>query len=91
LKTSDLLNILKDKDTGGSSLDEWYLMVKKEIISTREVQIVNGKKQEIVKEGKLNAEEKILYKTMINDIKKNTNPLILLIKQFMRIFALYVF
>lgn len=91
LKTNDLLNVLKDKDNGGSSLDEWYLMVKKEIISTREVQIVNGKKQEIVKEGKLNSEEKILYKTMIKDIKQNTNAFMLLIKRFMRVFALYLF
>jgi len=91
LKTNDLLNVLKDKDNGGSSLDEWYLMVKKEIINTREVQIVNGKKQETIKEGKLNSEEKILYKTMIKDIKQNTNAFMLMIKKFMRIFALYLF
>lgn len=91
LKTNDLLNVLRDKDNGGSSLDEWYLMVKKEIINTREVQIVNGKKQETIKEGKLNSEEKILYKTMIKDIKQNTNSFMLIIKKFMRIFALYLF
>ncbi len=91
LSTKDLLDILKDKDTGGSSLDEWYFMVKKEVISTTETQIVNGKKQVTVKEGKLSAEEKVLYKTMVNDIKKNTNPFIIFIKKFMRFFALYIF
>ena len=46
-------------------------MVKKDVISKTETNIVDGKKQEIVKEGKLDAQEKVLYKTMVNDIKKN--------------------
>ena len=68
----DVMTILKDKDYSGSSLDEWYSMVKKDVISKTETRTVNGKKEETVKEGKLDPQEKILYKAMINDIKKNT-------------------
>ena len=73
------------------SLDEWYAMVKKDVISKTETQIVDGKKQEIVKEGKLDPQEKILYKTMINDIKKNTNSTRILIKRFVRWWARHIF
>ncbi|MGC8572084.1 MAG: AAA family ATPase [Candidatus Micrarchaeia archaeon] len=91
LTTKDIIAVLRDKDYGSSSLDEWYSMVKKDIISKVETQIVDGKKQEIVKEGKLDAEEKIIYKRMIKDIKKNTSPLGLFIKKFIRFWSLYIF
>ena len=87
----DMLKVLKDKDTSGSSLDEWYSMVKKDVISKTETQTVDGKKQEIVKEGKLDPQEKILYKAMVKDIKKNTSPMNIRIRRFMRWFALHVF
>jgi transitional endoplasmic reticulum ATPase len=91
LTTEDMLAIIADKDTGGSSLDEWYLMVKKDVISKTETQIVDGKKQEIVKEGKLDAEEKLLYKKMIKDIKANTGEFPILMKRFARWWALHIF
>ncbi len=91
LTMGDMLAVLKDKDYSGSSLDEWYLMVKKDVISKTETQIVDGKKQEIVKEGKLDAQEKILYKTMIKDIKRNTNGIRIRMKKAMRWFALHVY
>ena len=91
LNMKDMMAILKDKDISGSSLDEWYAMVKKDVISKTETQIVDGKKQEIVKEGKLDPQEKILYKVMIRDIKKNTSPTRIKIKKMIRWFALYVF
>ncbi len=91
LTMGDMLSVLKDKDTSGSSLDEWYLMVKKDVISKTETQIVDGKKQEIVKEGKLDAQEKILYKAMIRDIKKNTNSIRIAFKKGIRWFALHVY
>jgi SpoVK/Ycf46/Vps4 family AAA+-type ATPase len=91
LTMGDMLSVLKDKDYSGSSLDEWYLMVKKDVISKTETQIVDGKKQEIVKEGKLDAQEKILYKTMIRDIKHNTNNIRIEFKKFTRWFAIHVF
>jgi hypothetical protein len=87
----DVLSILKDKDYSGSSLDEWYSMVKKDVITKTETQMVDGKKQEIVKEGKLDPQEKILYKAMVNDIKKNTNSLRIRIKKMIRWFALNLF
>ncbi len=89
LTTSDILDVLKDKDFGGSSLDEWYAMVKKDIISKTETQIVDGKKQTIVKEGKLDPQEKILYKALIKDIKKNTSEWRILLKKIMRWWALH--
>ncbi len=87
----DFMAILKDPDTGGSSLDEWYNMVKKDVISKTETQIVDGKKQEIVKEGKLDAEEKVIYKRMVRDIKKNTAAFAVFRKKAQRWWALHVF
>ncbi len=91
LTMGDMITVLQDKDVNGSSLDEWYSMVKKDVISKTETQIVDGKKQEIVKEGKLDAEEKILYRSMIKDIKKNTSPLRVGWKRLVRWWGTYVF
>lgn len=91
LEMKDIMSVLKDKDFSGSSLDEWYQMVKKDVISKTETQMVDGKKQEIVKEGKLDAQEKILYKTMVNDIKKNTRGLNISIKRLIRWWGLHFF
>ena len=88
---NDMMRVLNDKDFGGSSLDEWYSMVKKDVISKTETNMVDGKKQEIVKEGKLDAQEKVIYKTMVKDIKKNTNTTSIRIKKLFRWWALNVF
>lgn len=84
----DFIAITKSR---ASSLDEWYAMVKKEVISKTETQIVEGKKTEIVKEGKLTPEEKARYKPMVKDIKKNINPFNVFIKKLMRFWAVYLF
>lgn len=91
LGMGDVLAVLKDKEMGGSSLDEWYNMVKKDVISKTETQMVDGKKQEIVKEGKLDAEEKVIYKTMVRDIKKNTSSFRITMKKLTRWWAVHVF
>ncbi len=91
LTTDDVLNVIRDKDYAGSSLDEWFQMVKKDVISKTETQIVDGKKQEIVKEGKLEPAEKILYKALVRDIKNNTSPITIFMKKFMRWWALHAF
>lgn len=85
---SDFVAIIKKKST---ALDEWYGMIKKDIISKTETQIVDGKKQEIVKEGKLSAEEKAKYKSLVKDVKKNSNAFQKFLKRFMRLFAIYLF
>ncbi|MEM3405025.1 MAG: hypothetical protein QXD17_01180, partial [Candidatus Micrarchaeaceae archaeon] len=87
IKMKDFLKMIK---VHGNTLDEWYAMVKKEIISKTEVQIVDGKRTEIVKEGKLTAEEKMRYKQMIKDVKKNISPLHIFVKKFVRFMALYI-
>lgn len=91
LTMGDMLTVLQDKDVNASSLDEWYNMVKKDVISKTETQIVDGKKQEIIKEGKLDAEEKVIYKAMVKDIKKNTSSIRIAWKKFVRWFATYIF
>jgi transitional endoplasmic reticulum ATPase len=84
----DFIAIIKKKS---SSLDEWYAMVKKDVISKTETQVVDGKKTETVKEGKLTPEEKARYKPMVKDIKKNVSPIHANIKKFMRFWATYLF
>ena len=64
---------------------------KKDVISKTETQTVNGKKQETVKEGKLDAQEKILYKAMVKDIKKNTKGFRITLRKFIRWWALHLF
>ena len=75
----------------GGTLDEWYAMVRKDVVSKRETQIVDGKKQEIVKEGKLSPEEKARYKPLIKDVKKNSAKWYLVIKKIIRKMAIYLF
>ncbi len=83
----DFLRMIK---THGNTLDEWYAMIKKQIISKTETQIVDGKKQTIVKEGKLSAEEKSKYKALIKDVKRNSNPIYSFIKKILRYLSLYL-
>ncbi len=87
IKMNDFLRMIK---IHGNTLDEWYAMIKKEIISKTEVQIVDGKRTEIVKEGKLSAEEKAKYKSMVKDVKKNSNQIRIGWKKLVRFFAIYV-
>ncbi|MCL4364792.1 MAG: AAA family ATPase [Candidatus Marsarchaeota archaeon] len=84
---NDFLKMIK---THGNTLDEWYGMVKKDIISKTETQIVDGKKQVIVKEGKLGPEEKQKYKALVKDVKRNSNAFYIFIKKLVRSFSLYV-
>jgi len=88
IKMHDFLKIIK---IHGSTLDEWYSMIRKEIISKTETQIVEGKKTEIVKEGKLTPEEKVKYKPLVKDVKRNVNPFFVFIKKLNRFIALYIF
>ncbi|MDE1827855.1 MAG: AAA family ATPase [Candidatus Micrarchaeota archaeon] len=83
----DFLGMIKHH---GGTLDEWYAMVRKDIVNKTETQIVDGKKQEIVKEGKLSPEEKSRYKPLVKDVKRNSSKMMLFLKKFMRTFALYV-
>ncbi|MGC8676178.1 MAG: AAA family ATPase [Candidatus Micrarchaeia archaeon] len=84
----DFLKMIK---AHGSTLDEWYGMMRKEIISKTETQIVDGKKTEVVKEGKLTPEEKIQYKPLVKDVKRNSSAWHKFIIKFMRTWALYLF
>ncbi|MEM3781913.1 MAG: AAA family ATPase [Candidatus Micrarchaeaceae archaeon] len=84
----DFLKIIK---MHGSTLDEWYGMMHKEIISRTETQIVEGKKTEIVKEGKLTPEEKVQYRPLVKDVKKNSSQWHRLIVRLSRFVALHLF
>jgi SpoVK/Ycf46/Vps4 family AAA+-type ATPase len=88
IKMSDFLKAIKKTK---SSLDEWYMHVRKEIISKREVQIVDGKKTEIEKEGLLTPQERALYDDMIKDVKRNTWLPYRILKKIVRFIALYLF
>jgi len=85
---NDFLRMIKKH---GNSLDEWYAMIKKEVISKTETSVVDGKKQTVVKEGKLTPEEKTRYKPMIKDVKRNTNPVYIYIKKIIRSIGVNLF
>ncbi len=83
----DFLSIIKKQ---GNALDEWYGMVAKDIVSKKEVQVVDGKRTEIVKEGKLTPEEKVRYSALVKDVKRNNFILYKWAKKFIRYFAWYI-
>ena len=87
IRMGDFLTMIKQH---GNTLDEWYAMVRKDIVSKTETQIVDGKKQEIVKEGKLSPEEKVRYKPLVKDVKRNSSQWMRTIKKFIRSFSIYV-
>ena len=87
IKMNDFLKMIKSH---GNTLDEWYSMVRKSIISKTETQIIDGKKQTTVKEGKLSPEEKQKYKALINDVKRNSNSFYVSVKKVVRWFSLNV-
>ncbi len=84
----DFLRMIKKH---GNSLDDWYAQMKKEVISKTETSIVDGKKQTVVKEGKLTPEEKARYKPMIKDVKRNTNRVYISVKKALRYISLNLF
>lgn len=88
ITTKDFIRMIKKH---GGTLDEWYAMVRKDIVQKRETQIVDGKKQEIVKEGKLSPEEKQKYKALVKDVKKNSAKWNMFVKKIVRFIAIYVF
>ncbi|MEM0074688.1 MAG: AAA family ATPase [Candidatus Micrarchaeaceae archaeon] len=88
IQMKDFLKMIK---LHSSTLDEWYGMMRKEIISKTETQIVEGKKTEIVKEGKLTPEEKVQYKLLVKDVKKNSGSWHKFIVKFSRFVALHLF
>lgn len=83
----DFLRMIREH---GGTLEEWYSMVRKDIVSKTETTIVDGKKQEVVKEGKLSPEEKSRYKALVKDVKTNSNPLMKNLRKAVRLFSLYV-
>ncbi len=88
LKTKDFLVEIRKH---GNSLDEWYGMIKKDIISKTEVEVVDGKRTERVKEGKLTPEEKQRYKQFVGDVKWNSNSFVKFLKKIIRLISLYLF
>ena len=66
-------------------------MVRKDIVSKTETQIVDGKKTEIVKEGKLTPEEKVKYKPLVKDVKRKSSSWYRFIVKIVRFFSLYIF
>ena len=86
VKMNDFIQMIKTHGNRPTN----YGMVKKDIISKTETQIVDGKKQVIVKEGKLGPEEKQKYKALVKDVKRNANPFYIFVKKVVRVFSLYI-
>ncbi|MEM3839165.1 MAG: AAA family ATPase [Candidatus Micrarchaeaceae archaeon] len=88
ITTKDFIRMIKKH---GGTLDEWYAMVRKDIVQKRETQIVDGKKQEIVKEGKLSPEEKQKYKALVKDVKRNSAKWNMFLKKLIRFVSIHFF
>jgi SpoVK/Ycf46/Vps4 family AAA+-type ATPase len=88
VKMSDFIRMIR---LHGSTLDEWYGMVRKEIIHKTETQVVDGKKTVTEKEGKLTPEEKVRYKSLVKDVKKNSGDFRKALVKLMRFWALHLF
>ncbi len=88
IKMNDFIKMIKNH---GNTLDEWYAMIRKEIINKTETQIVDGKKQTTVKEGKLSSEEKSKYKSLIKDVKRNSSSWYKTAKKIIRFVSVNLF
>ncbi|MDE1761754.1 MAG: AAA family ATPase [Candidatus Micrarchaeota archaeon] len=87
LRMNDFFAVIK---AHGGTLDEWYSMVRKDIVNKTETTVVDGKKQEVVKEGKLSPEEKNKYKALVKDVKRNSSAYMKFIKKMIRNFSIYI-
>ncbi len=90
----DILRIIRDKDLGRSSLEEWYMKAKAVYIKSSKVSVqrtgfLGRKKQKIRTEeqGKLNEADIKIFKPIIKDIKRTMRwwKLNTLIKFFARL------
>lgn len=79
LRTKDILSVLKDKEYGASSLDQWYLMVKSNYIGTikksnliiRIWRILRRKEppKPTGKEGSFTDEHREIYKELVKEVE----------------------
>jgi hypothetical protein len=76
LTTRDVQQILKDKNVGASSLDDWILEAKKNLIQDEKTTVhqtgflgLKHQKEKTKTQGKLSKEELEIYKPLINNIK----------------------
>ena len=83
-----LLEILRRKDTGSSSLDEWFSNTRKLLLGKVRVQQIGSKKQVIRESSELEQDERELYKELITDIRKQARHKA--INTFIRLFSLYI-
>ena len=63
--------ILKDKDEGTSSLDNWYHTTYSAYVKRPKYQKMGGKEKVLIERGgKFDKEEMIMYKEMVNDVRR---------------------
>ena len=74
-----------------SSIESWYISMKKELVGTPKVEIVNGKKYTNFVQGKMDTQEKRQYKALMEDIRKYCSIDYQIGKGLMRNIALWIF
>jgi len=87
IDTKGLLKIVKRYSR--TSLDGWYLSMKKEMLGRIEIQMIDDKIHKSWRQGSLELQEKILYRDLIKDILKNTTGLNTLHRKIERFIAIY--
>lgn len=68
----DIISVIK-KEMPSSSLDEWYIRTRKELLGTIETRMEGGKTIRTWKSGSLEPQEKRMYWDMLKDVINSTN------------------
>lgn len=83
ISTEDIIKVIK-KQMPRSSIDEWFIDTKKELLGKIEMKVVDNKEIKSWKEGNLEAQERGAYKELIKDILKTTKPSNIRIRNLIR-------
>lgn len=70
ITTNQIIGILKDKDLGKSTLNEWFAQIEKEQVSSTKTIISGDEKRKVKESGNMSEEERMIYSDLIKDIRR---------------------
>jgi transitional endoplasmic reticulum ATPase len=73
LTTKDIIRTIK-RDLPESSLKNWFVTARAEVIGKTEVQVVDNKVHTSFKSGSLEPEERVRYKALVQDVRRQNAP-----------------
>lgn len=87
LTTGRILRVIKE-EMPQSTVDEWYVKTRKELLGTVETTMVDGKIRRSWRSGSLEPEERRGYRELLKDINSSTSVATIRIKSILRNIAM---